>query len=191
MKKNLLRPALAAFAPFLLAAGIEAQVFTPTFTSPRLLNEMGVYVNDGPGDISIAGIWRGGPLGLRVGYVDWRGGLLSLGAEYRIPMPLAGAPLGLAFVASAQGLVGDDSGFGFVGGLTAGHTFRGTGIFFTPYIHPRLGAVNPVGGDGMELELLADVGVDVEFYTNLVLRLGLNFAGGQNSAWGVGVAWRR
>jgi hypothetical protein len=170
---------------------VEAQIFTPTFTSPRLLNEVGVYVNDGPGDISVEGIWRGGPLGLRVGFVDWRGGLLSLGAEYRMPIPIAGAPMGLAFVGSAQGLIGDDSGFGVVGGLTAGHTFRSTGVFFTPYIHPRLGAVNLVGADDTELELMADVGVDIEFYTNLLLRLGFNFAGGPTSAWGVGVAWRR
>jgi hypothetical protein len=86
-EKEFVGPAIAAFVPFLVAAGVEAQMFTPTFTSPRLLNEMGVYVNDGPGDISVEGIWRGGPLGLRVGFVDWQGGLLSLGAEYRMPMP--------------------------------------------------------------------------------------------------------
>jgi hypothetical protein len=182
----------AFIAPLLVAGTVQAQVFTPTFTSPRLLNEVGIYLSDGPGDLTVEGIWRGGPLGLRVGFVDGWGGLLSVGGEVRTPLVIEGAPLGLAFVAGAQGVMGDASGVGVQAGLSAGYTFRGTGAVFTPYMHPRIGAVNRIGGnDDMELEIMADVGLDVEFWNNLLLRLGINFGGGPGSAWGVGLGWRR
>jgi hypothetical protein len=182
----------AFVVPFLFTAALHAQVFTPTYTSPRLLNEIGIYLSDGPGDVTVEGIWRGGPLGLRVGFVDAHGGLLSIGGEVRTPLVVQGAPLGLAFVVGAQGIIGDVSGAGVQAGLSAGYTFRGTGMVFTPYMHPRIGAVNNLGGSSdMELELMADVGLDVEFHTNLLLRLGINFGGGPGSAWGVGIGWRR
>lgn len=169
----------------------SAQVFTPTFTSPRLLNELGVYLSDGPGDLAVEGIWRGGPLGLRVGYVDVAGGALSVGAEIRSPLPIQGAPLGLALTAGAQGLLGDADAVGIQGGLTAGYTFRAPGMFITPYLHPRIGMVNSFGGNNdWDLEVLADIGADVEFWTNLVIRLGINLSD-IGSNWGVGLAWRR
>jgi hypothetical protein len=173
------------------AGAASAQVFTPTYTSPRLLNEMGIYLSDGPGDLGVEGIWRGGPLGLRVGFVDAAGGLLSLGGEVRTPLPVTGAPLGLAFIAGAQGLIGDENAVGVQAGLTAGYTFRGTGAFFTPYMHPRVGMVGSLNGSSdMEFEVMADVGVDVEFWTNLIVRLGVSLDDvGAN--WGVGLAWRR
>jgi hypothetical protein len=182
---------LAAALTCLFAGTASAQVFTPTYTSPRLLNELGIYLSDGPGDLGVEGIWRGGPVGLRVGFVDAHGGLLSVGGEVRTPLPVTGAPLGLAFVAGAQGLIGDENVFGVQAGLTAGYTFRGTGTFFTPYMHPRVGMVNNFGGSSdMEFEVMADVGVDVEFWTNLIVRLGVSLDDvGAN--WGVGLAWRR
>lgn len=185
---------LAAVAAFMFAGGVvpaEAQVFTPTYQSPRLINDLGVYLSDGPGDLAIEGIWRGGPLGLRVGFVDAAGGLLSIGGELRNPLPVTGAPLGLAFTAAAQGLIGgDDNAVGLQGGLTAGYTFRPQGAAFTPYIHPRLGVINHFGSEDFEVDLLADVGVDVEFWNNLILRFGVSLDDvGPN--WGVGLSIRQ
>jgi hypothetical protein len=181
----------AALVLFLSAGAAQAQVFTPTFTSPRLLNEMGVYLSSGPGDLAVEGIWRGGPLGLRVGFADVAGGALIIGGELRSPLMITGAPLGLAFTAGAQALVGDDSGIGIQGGLTAGHTFMSPGLAITPYMHPRIGAVNRIGpGDEWGLEVMADVGVDFEFNPNIVLRLGVNL-GSIGADWGVGLGWRR
>jgi hypothetical protein len=190
MKNHIRRGVLAALTTCLFAGTASAQVFTPTYTSPRLLNELGIYLSDGPGDLGVEGIWRGGPLGLRVGFMDAGGGLLSVGGELRTPLQVTGAPLGLAFTAGAQGLIGDDNAFGVQAGLTAGYTFRGTGAFFTPYMHPRIGMVSAGGSSDMEFEVLADVGVDVEFWTNLIVRLGVSLDDvGAN--WGVGLAWRR
>lgn len=190
MRQILQRGLLAAVVPFLFAGSLSAQVFTPTYQSPRLLNELGIYLSDGPGDLAFEGIWRGGPVGLRVGFADARDGLLMVGGELRTPIPLADAPLGLAFTAAAQGLVGDDSAVGIQGGLTAGHTFRGNGVFFTPYLHPRIGAVKGFNDDDFEFEVMADLGVDVEFWTNALLRLGITLDD-VGAAWGVGISWRR
>jgi hypothetical protein len=185
----LVRSALAL--AMLVATSAQAQVFTPTFTSPRMVNEVAVNLNDGPGDLGVEGMWRGGPIGLRVGYVDWRGGLLSIGGEYRNPLPMAGAPLGLGFTLGAQALFGDDNALGFQGGLTAGHTFMGQGLAFTPYIHPRIGLINhPGGSDNFEIEVLAEVGFDIEFWTNLLLHFGASLDG-VGSNWGVSLGWRR
>jgi hypothetical protein len=189
MKKTLFATAIALAA--VLSNGLEAQVFTPTYTSPRLTNDLGIYLNDGPGDLGVEGIWRGGPLGIRVGYLDAGDGLLTVGGELRNPLPMTGAPLGLAFVAGAQGALGDGGGVGVQAGLSAGYTFHGTGMAITPYIHPRIALVNNIGpSDDMNVEVLADLGFDLEFSNNLILRFGANL-GGIGSDWGVGLAWRQ
>ncbi|HSJ23778.1 MAG TPA: hypothetical protein VK929_03770 [Longimicrobiales bacterium] len=191
MVKTIRRAALGAGFLLFAATSVSAQIFTPTYMSPRMQNDLGLYVSDGPGDLALEGIWRGGPLGLRVGYVDAGDGMVSIGGELRTPVDLAGVPLGLAFTASGQGIIGDNSAAGIQAGLSAGYTFVGSTLAITPYLHPRIGAVNHFGGDSdLELEVMADVGVDVEIERNLVLRLGVNL-GEPNSVWGVGLAIRR
>lgn len=174
------------------AGSARAQVFTPTFQSPRLTNDIGVYLSDAdPGDLGIEGIWRGGPLGLRVGLVDAGDDLLSIGGELRSPLLLAGAPVSLAFTAGAQALIGDSEAFGVQGGLTAGYTFNSPGLAVTPYIHPRIGLVNGLReDDDLEVEVMADLGVDVEFAPRFILRFGANL-GDVGADWGIGLAWRQ
>jgi len=184
---------VSTFAAAALALGVstaDAQVFTPTFMSPRMTNDLGLYLNNGPGDLGIEGIWRGGPLGLRVGYVDAGDGMLSIGGELRNPIRIANAPLGLAFTLGAQGLIGDNSAIGAQAGLTAGYTFTPEGIAITPYVHPRIGVVDCGEFCDTEVKALADLGVDVEFYNNLIFRLGfaLDDVGAD---FGFGVAIRR
>jgi len=181
----------AAIFGLVIASTAQAQVFTPTYNSPRLLNEIGVYLHDGPGDLGVEGIWRAGPLGLRVGFVDIGDGYLTVGGEIRNPIRVAGAPLGLAFTAGAQGLIGDDSAVGLQAGLSAGYTFVGEGLAVTPYIHPRVGVLNEIVGDDFNVALLADIGADVELANNLLVRLGVKLDDNLGSNWGVGVAWRR
>lgn len=170
----------------LQASAAQAQVFTPTFQSPAMTNDLGVYVSD-LSDLAVEGIWRGGPLGLRVGIVDADESLLSIGGELRQPIAAA-VPLGLAFTAGAQGLFGDTNAFGVQAGLTAGHTFQAPGFTITPYLHPRIGLVDDLGPDDFEVKALADLGADVGIYPNLIARVDVNLGDGAN--WGIGLAWR-
>lgn len=189
MKKLLLAKSSALVLALLFTGTAHAQVFTPTYTSPRLVNEFGVNVSDSPGNMTVEGLWRGGPLGLRVGYAGGVG-LLSIGGEVRSPVPIPNAPVGLAFTAGAQGLLGDQNAVGVQAGLSAGYTFSGPGVAFTPYLHPRIGLVNDLPQDEFELRALADAGVDVEFWNNLLVRFGVNL-GDVGANWGLGVGWRR
>jgi hypothetical protein len=168
----------------------RAQVFTPTFNSPRLLDEIGLHLSNGPGDVAAEGIWRGGRLGLRLGYSDAGGGRVAVGGEIRNPIRMAGAPVGVAFTAGAQGLIGATVGVGVQAGLSVGPTLIGQGLAVTPYLHPRVGLVNALGRDDVELQVLADVGADVEFYNNLLVRLGIKLDDA-GSNWGVGFGIRR
>jgi hypothetical protein len=191
MRHVYMRAFVAALLTGMAAATTQAQVFTPTYTSPRLLNELGIYLSDGPGDVGFEGIWRGGPVGLRVGFVDVAGGALTVGGEIRSPLPIQGAPLGLALTAAAQGIVGDADAIGLAGGLSAGYTFRSPGMAITPYLHPRVGMVQSFGRNrDWDFEVLADIGADLEFHTNIVVKLGIKLDD-VGSNFGVGLAWRR
>ncbi|HEX2202670.1 MAG TPA: hypothetical protein VHG91_05215 [Longimicrobium sp.] len=195
--KNATFAALAAAALTLgAAATAEAQVLTPTFQSPRTGGDIGVYVNDGPGDLSIEGILRtrraGYDLGFHVGFADFaEDGSLMLGLDYRNPLSLAGTePLAIAFTAGAQAFVGDAEAFGAQAGLSIGYTFASPGVSFTPYIHPRIAVINGFAeNDDLDLEPLADVGVDVDLSPRISLRFGANL--GEGADWGIGLAWRR
>ncbi|CAA9342884.1 MAG: hypothetical protein AVDCRST_MAG89-2705, partial [uncultured Gemmatimonadetes bacterium] len=111
-----------------------------------------------------------------------------VGADLRSPLALGTSPLDLAWTLGAQGILGDNNGFGFQGGLSIGSTFRGQAFNLTPYIHPRLALVNNIGGDDdLNLDVLADLGLDFAF-RNVVLRLGVNL--GKGADWGIGVAFR-
>jgi hypothetical protein len=188
MRKLLAFVALVCAASFAVPA--HAQVFTPTYMSPIHFNDVGVYLSDAPGDLAIEGIWRGGPVGLRVGVVDGDGdNLISVGGEIRSPIPLPGAPLGLAFTLGAQALVGNGNAYGGQVGLTAGHRFLIPGLAITPYIHPRLAVIDGLRG-GRSEEVLADVGLDIEIPENLIFRFGLGLSS-ETSDWGFGIAWRR
>jgi hypothetical protein len=181
-------PAVVAGALAMAAGAADAQVFTPSYQAPVVMNDLGVYLSDGPGDLTLEGIWRGGPLGLRVGYVDAADGLLSLGADAR--MPLA-APIDIAFTAGAQGLIGDADAVGVQAGLSIGERFVNPGVALTPYIHPRIALIDGFAeDDDFEAELIADLGLDAEFASSLILRISVGL-GDDSPGVGVGLAWRR
>lgn len=191
MKKNALVPAVAAAALFASAPAADAQVFTPSYQAPVVMNDVGVYVSDGPygADMALEGIWRSGPMGLRLGYVDAEPeGLLSLGGEVRVPLD---APIDIAFTAGAQGLIGEVDALGLQAGLSLGQRFVNPGVALTPYIHPRVALIDgPAANDGWETELLAELGLDAEFSRNLILRLSVGLSDDTPDV-GIGISWRR
>lgn len=171
----------------------EAQVFTLPFMSPQPESSLGIYLNDF-GDLALEGIARGNfggfNMGIRGGIVDADDATgITIGGEFRNPLNVGTDPLDLAFTLGAQGLLGDFEGFGVQGGLTIGHTFVGDNNFrITPYVHPRIAFIDPGEPADGDLELLADVGFDLDFASRLSLRLGVNL--GDGADWGIGLAWR-
>lgn len=174
------------------AAEAHAQVFTPTYMAPRASSDLGVYLSDGPGDFAVEGIIRrhfgGFDLGFRGGLADAGDVSGLIGAELRHPLAVA-SPIDLAVTGGVQGMFGDGSAVGFQGGLTIGHTFVGSGLAFTPYIHPRAGLVKYSRNADFDLRLLADVGFDLDISPRLALRFGISLDG-RGADWGVGFAWR-
>jgi hypothetical protein len=198
--KHIRIAAALALTAALSAGTAQAQVYSPPFMSPTPTNDFGVYVSD-IGDVAIEGIWRrlsrGGDIGLRAGYADTQEGALMLGIELRNPVILAGAPIGLAFTAGAQGLIGDNPRVGGQVGFVAGQALPAGTFTVTPYIHPRLALVASPGGDDdnglddgedVDLDVRADIGADFDFASNVSLRFGINLAEG--ASWGLGLAWR-
>jgi hypothetical protein len=191
-----------ALGAALFASTAQAQVFSPPFMSPIPSSDFGIYVSD-VGDLAIEGIWRrlsrgGSDIGIRAGYADLADGALMLGLEARNPVVLAGAPIGLAFTAGGQGLVGD--GVTMLGGqvgFSAGQAIRAPTFTVTPFIHPRLSVAADLDDaddgveedDDVELDVRADIGADFDFPAGVSLRLDFNLADGAN--WGIGLAWRQ
>ncbi len=177
------------------ASAAHAQIFTPTFMAPQRRADVGVYLSDFAGGLGAEGIFRFGgrsfDLGLRGGFVDVGDGALTLGAEVRSPLAVRSAPLSLALTLGAQGIFGDVDAAGFQGGLSVGHSFAAEGIVFTPYVHPRVGVLNRLGADDeLDVELLADLGFDLDFRPNLSVRFGAELEG-PGADWGLGISWRR
>lgn len=195
MKRIWLVAVMAASA--LTAAPAPAQLFTPTFQAPRSSSDVGIYLSDGPGDLAVEGIFRRGfggyDLGLRVGIADTDDASLLIGGELRNPLAAGTAPLDLALTAGAQAMVGGGDALGVQGGLSIGSTLRPGGFTLTPYVHPRIALVNALGGeDDLELDLLADVGLDFGFRSGLALRIGIAIGEveGPDAGLGVGLSWR-
>lgn len=185
---------VVAAASSLSVSGATAQIFTPTYMSPRPSSDLGIYLNEGPGSFAIEGVLRrdfgGYDLGLRGGVADTREVAILIGGEYR-NLLAAASPIDIALTAAAQGVLQTegDSGGAFGVGVSFGHTFPADDLAFTPYLHPRLGFVAGLGRDELDLELLADLGFDVRLTSNVELRFAVTLAD-VGADWGIGLAWR-
>jgi hypothetical protein len=191
-----------SLAAALIASDAQAQVFSPPFQSPIPASDFGVYVSN-IGDVAVEGIWRrpsrgGSDIGIRAGFADLGDGALMVGLETRNPVVLAGAPIGLAFTAAGQGIIGEGTTLlGGQVGFSAGQRIPAGNFAVTPYIHPRLALVANLADDDdgieddneVELDVRADVGADFDFAAGLSLRIDFNLADGAN--WGIGLAWRQ
>jgi hypothetical protein len=186
---------LLAFA--LLPQMAAAQIFTPSYLAPRQSSDLGIHISDGwarGGGLAVEGVWRRGfgsyDLGLRAGIAETSGDArLLIGGDYRRPLALQTEPLIMALSGGAQAAIGSGSAFGVDVGLSVGSTFNPEGVLVTPYLHPRIALVRSAPRRNLGLELLADLGVEVEIQPNLIFRLALGF-GSETADFGIGLAWR-
>ena len=194
MKRSWWGAAAVAAAMGMAAPSAGAQVFTPTFMAPRVSNDVGIYYSD-YGDFALEGILRtgfsGSNVGLRVGVAEPVGEgdtFLTLGADLRSPIAVSSAPVDLAFIGGVQALVGNGSAVGGQGGVSLGYTFTDPGFSITPYVAPRVALIS--ANDESDLEVLADLGIDLSFSPNVSVRFGAGL-GKPQANWGLGVSWRR
>jgi hypothetical protein len=194
MMKTMRFPAALVALALASATVAEAQVFTPSFASPRSAGDYGLYVSSGPGDFSVEGVFRRDlgihDAGFRAGVASADGPLFLLGADLRSPFNIEGFPLLFAFTAGLQTMFGDGAAhFGGTVGTTLGYTFVPGDFSFTPYVNPRLGLLAGDGRDGIDAVFLGDVGVDFTFAPGVVFRLSFGL-GRETADWGLGVGWR-
>lgn len=188
------RVAGLAMGLFLLAAGnLSAQVAwdAPLLVAPQAGSGTGILLMEAAaGDVGVMGTWRtargAGSLGFRVGIAeDWRGDVGVFGG-----VDFAGAitranrdfPLDVSWIVGGGLGIGDDLFLAFPFGISAGHTFKGDGVDFTPYLSPRviLDAYSwrDFRGDrhnDLELNFAADIGLDIGFQQGWTIRFGLTF----------------
>lgn len=194
---------VATVALGLAPADAVAQVFTPSFLSPVRGQDLGLYLSGGfgpSGGLAVEAAQSRGmgvfDLVLRAGIGDGdSGAVVLLGAGYRNPLDVdlelhPDVELMAAVTGGAQAVLGSGSGFGVDAGVTVGSRVESGELRFTPYLNPRLALVETLRStDGLDLTLLADLGVDLEISPRLVGRLALGL-GGPTANFSLGVAWR-
>ncbi|MBB4635537.1 hypothetical protein [Longimicrobium terrae] len=159
-----------------LCAGTQAQaqVFTPSYQSPTLVDEAGVHVSGGPGaenDLVVEGMYRRGRMGFRAGYIASSSSHLSLGTEVRVPLTTR---FPAAVVGSVQGLIGYDKAVGFELGITTGKRFVTYGVAYTPFLHPRLAAIDGLEEHRFRYSIITEAGANIELpgHSALVVSIG-------------------
>lgn len=207
------RLAPAAFGALLglLAGGAPAAAQVawdaPLLVAPQSQPGWGLFLVDpSPGEgLGFLGTWRGnGPVGFRLGLAEgWRDELAVYGG-----VDLSGGllrssgdqPFNVDWVAGAGLGAGEAILLSFPLGLTVGAVFQGDGFSVGPYLTPRLvldawmgdddsdGPGNRRDRDDVDLDLAADLGVDVGFGARWSLRFGVTL--GDREALAIGASFR-
>ena len=200
MRKNL--TALLAAAYFLLAASPgAAQVAwdSPLMVAPNTPAGWGVYLVDPSpgGGIGVLSTWRAstapGGLGFRLGLAEGHRDRLAVygGLDYSGMLLRSSAdfPMDVAWVTGVGLGVGSNAILSAPLGVSLGRDFEADGVWFNPYVTPRVVLDAHFGGNGdLDLGLVVDLGIDLAFDPGWAIR----FAGsvGDRSALAVGMSFR-
>ncbi len=175
---------------FLLPASAQAQIAwdTPLLVAPREVPGWGLYLADVyGGGIGVIGTWRAPQwsFGLRGGIAesadDDVGALFGIDFGGDIVRESPSFPLDVDWVLGGGIGVGDGARLSVPLGLVAGHTFPAEGATFTPYVSPRVvldvlfGRDVPGNGEDdtdADLDLAVDLGLDLRFTNDFMIRFG-------------------
>lgn len=192
---------LAAAMLFLVAfVPAQAQVSwdSPGLVSPSTPAGWGVYLVDPhPGSgIGILTTFRGSPgtgLGYRIGLAEDRSGDLAVFGGVDVSGMLLrhsrDFPLDIAWLTGIGLGVGDRARISVPLGVSLGRALESDGVWFNPYMAPRVVLDARFGsGSNLDLDLAVDLGVDISFDPGWAVR----FAGtlGDRSALAIGLSFR-
>lgn len=201
MRKLLMVCGLTAF--FAGSASAQAYMWdSPTFASPRPMDDIGVYVTRADEATGLVGIWRQSGnlnLGVRAGVADLdnAGGSLLVGAELYGPLNtlLPGSGIDLAWTLGGGAVFGDNVTTASIPfGLSAGVQLGSGSFTILPYVHPRvsLDIVSVEFGDEEETEtegsFALDLGADITLSERFLVRVGGSLF--DRDVFGVGIAYR-
>lgn len=155
-------------------------------------------VDPAPGDgIGVLTTWRGGgPFGFRLGLAEDRADQVAVygGIDYSGALIRASAdfPLDANWFLGGGISAGDNVLLSFPAGVSLGREIQAEGVWFNPYLAPRVVLDAWIGrdgpGDNMNLEFALDLGVDIAFDPGWAVRFGATIA--DRSALAIGFSFR-
>jgi len=171
----------------------------PLMVSPSAPSGWGLYLsNPSPGGgIGVFSTWRaGGPLGFRAGLAEDSQEKLAVFGGVDMSGTLVRAtddfPLDVDWVAGAGFGIGDTSLLSFPFGASIGRELETEGVWFNPYLTPRVVLDAYFGddppSDRLSLGLAVDIGIDVAFDPGWAVRFAGTF--GDRRALGIGISFR-
>jgi len=171
----------------------------PMMVSPSAPTGWGVYLSDPSpgGGIGVFSTWRpGGPFGFRVGLAEDSLDKLSVfgGVDFsgRLIRETEDFPLDVDWVTGAGFGIGDTSLLSFPFGASIGRELETDGIWFNPYLTPRVVLDAYFGDDpptdALSLGLGVDLGLDVVFDPGWAVRVAGSF--GDRRALAIGISFR-
>jgi hypothetical protein len=204
-----------AAAGLILALGgavpVGAQIAweSPMLIGPGAPAGLGFYLMEPwPGDdIAVLGTYRTAPvpvgLGFRLGLGDgWRDELAVFGGVDVAGSLLAATdevPLDVVWFAGAGAGIGEDALISFPLGLSIGAVLQSEGVRFAPYAAPRIVLDAFIcdddpgerdfcdGDDDLELDLAADLGLDLSFTESWMIRFAATL--GDREALAIGIVF--
>lgn len=187
----------------LLTAGRAAAQIAwdaPYLVPPGATGGFGIYLMDvHGGSLGVMGAWRSrtGGYGLRGGIAESRdddiGAFGGVDFSGRVHRANTNFPLDVDWVFGAGLGVADWVRVSVPLGLTLGHTFRGDGAIFVPYITPRIFLDAAFDDDreddtDTDLGLAVDIGLDLRFpRTGFLVRFGASL--GDREAVAIGLVF--
>ena len=149
----------------------------------------------GDAGVGVVGTWRRSEapsgLGIRLGLADDPGGdpavLVGLDVSGTLTLPTEDFPVGAIWLLGAGVSAGDEVLLSFPAGISAATELDAEGILIRPYLSPRVSLDIRSGlGDQVDLAAAVDLGLDLAFFRDWIIRFALSL--GEREAIAVGLA---